>query len=341
MSQSTKLLIFYLIITLISSQSITLRSFPNELLVNEYSVGQQSYPTVYKLANEKNIIIVWHDVPLKKLLMQIYDSVGTKQGSNLTICTNCTYNKTFLVDLSNRKFAATYYDLYTTMKLKIYDYNGNVILGPVNASSQTNLIENIYITKLDDGTLVIAWIYSATKFAFSIVTQTGTIIAESSYTNGYNIFSLVMESFSNNRFIICWREHSAMEYIYLKIFNSLGTPVQQITAVSFPIVVSPGFFSMGIKRAPNDNIAICYHRYVGSLYLVYIWVCNSNGVAIYGPAEVNSYSINHKLYPRMAVLSNGYFMVTYTDAAHSVYKVYVQEFDDTFKENGGRNQGKQ
>jgi hypothetical protein len=213
MPQFKTLIIFYLIIT-ISSQSITLRGLPSEILVNENTTGQQNYANIYKLTNDY-IILVWSDVPLKKLMMQLYDPVGTKQGSNLTLCSNCSGTKTFLVDLLNGKFAATYYDLYTTMKLKIYDYNGNVILGPVNASSQTIVYNNICITKLDDGNIVIAWNYSATKFAFSIVSQTGTIITELSYTNGYNIFSLVIESFSNNRFIVCWREQSTMEYIYI------------------------------------------------------------------------------------------------------------------------------
>jgi hypothetical protein len=116
----------------------------------------------------------------------------------------------------------------------------------------------------------------------------------------------------------------------------LGTPLQQITAISFAIVISPGGYSKGLKRDPNDNIALCYHRKVNGFNLLYIWVCDSNGVAIFGPNEVNSYSATSKWFPRVTVLSNGHYMVTYSNTTGVPYQIYVQEFDDNFNEYGGR-----
>jgi hypothetical protein len=318
------------------NQSITLRSFPTEIIVNENIIGMQGYTNIHKLSNDY-IILVWYDVSPAKVMMQMFTPVGNKVDSNITICSNCKGWKSLLVDLANGKFATCYYDLSTSMKIKIYDYNFNVILGPFNASSLTTFISMLSIAKLDDGNIVLAWMFSNYKLSYSIITQAGVILAESSVNSPNLLIGLELESFANNNFILCWREFTTTEYFYCKIFNSLGTPLQQIIVHSYsPIVTNLAYYAMDIQRSKNDNVAVIFVKIIGGIMQTFIWVCNSSGVAIYGPTRVNGQYGTQTWYPSITSLSNGHFMVAYGTNSCCSSIVYAQEFDDNFSETGGR-----
>jgi hypothetical protein len=330
-----KLLIIILITLIGKDQTVILRNFvttPTQQLVNDNINGAQSNGGIYNLSND-GFVIVWVDTSTQKHYMQIYNEMGDKLGTNIYIITGCSSFKSFIVDLGNNKFAFACFQS-SFARLIVYDYNGSALLGPTKVSSSSTWLENFYIAKLDDGSLVLAWSSTLTEIHYSIVTQSGEFIVEGTIiqSQGYNIHGLALESFQNNRFILCWREIRSSDYMFCQVINSIGvTSIPQFQFDNFPSGVGAGYNGLCIKRASNNDILMIYHGYSAGKTYLFVSVCNSNGVNIYGPTQLSSYDTTGKFRPKIGVLSNGHFIIGYSSV-----NLYLQELDVSYQEIGNR-----
>jgi hypothetical protein len=327
-----------LITFILNSKALVLRSFPQQSLVNsEGTIGSQTYPTIYNLTNN-NFVVVWNDAQALTFKMQIYNEVGDKQGANISIISNCYSFKTCIVDLGNNKFAFSC-SIAGITQLIIYDYSGTVILGPITGFNLAAHF-NYNIAKLDDGSIVLSALSVSYVIYYSIVSQTGNILVQNTIaTNGYNRESMVVESFANNQFIICWYEKSTPENILCRIFNALGVQEQAITVDTTLGSIPVNSLGLSIKRTSTDNIVLSFIKKPGSYYTTYLWACNLSGVVIYGPAQIHPCptSCVAKLHERVTELSNGHIMLIYESAdCCSGTQIYMQEFDASLNLVGNR-----
>jgi hypothetical protein len=235
------IIILLILITLITKrQTTTLRSFTEQKLVNsEGTTGTQQHCTIYKLSNS-GFVVVWQDGPSLTHRMQIFNEVGDKIGTNISIIANCSAYKNFIADLGNNKFAFACVD-NTTSKLIIYDYNGNVLSGPIIVTTTAAAhVSNINMMKIDNGNLVFVWLSTSYGIYYSVVSVTGNLIVNATLPASGNFRSgLVLESFSNNRFIICYKQSASAtpnyaDNVYCMVKDSLGvTSIPLITVENY------------------------------------------------------------------------------------------------------------
>jgi hypothetical protein len=342
--KNLKIILLILITLIIKHQTTTLGSFPEQKLVNSDSTtGNQVHCTINKLSNS-GFVVVWYDAETLTHKMQLYNDIGDKIGRNISIISNCSSYKNFVTDLGNNQFAFACVES-STAKLILYDYNGNVLSGPINVAATLAYTRNFNMTKIDNGNLVFVWIPSTYEIYFIIVTITGNIIA-----NGFVPYvgtirtSLVLESFVNNSFIICYKESvnttpNFTDNVYCLVYNSLGNLalpliiVETYTAGGFC-----GYQALGIKRLANDYIALFYSNQLpGTVIQTYLWVCDGNGTPVYGPTEVNhcTSGCQDRAHPRITQLTNGNLMLVYDNVGCcGGIQIYRQEINTSFQEVG-------
>jgi hypothetical protein len=342
--KNLKIILLILITLIIKHQTTTLGSFTEQKLVNsENTTGNQIMCTIYKLSNS-GFVVVFYDSSNLTHKMQLYNELGDKVGTNISIISNCSTNKNLVTDLGNNKFAFACAQS-NTAKIILYDYNGNVISGPINIAATVTYTYNFNIIKLDNGNLVYAWIASNYTYYYSIVTITGNILAEGSQpVVGITRSSVVLESFSNNRFIICYKESVSntpnyTDNVYCIVRDSLGaTSIPLFIVETYTASGACGSFALSIKRLANDYIALFYNnQLVGTVIETFLWVCDGNGTPVYGPTEVNhcTSGCQDRAHPRITQLTNGNLMLVYDNVGCcGGTQIYRQEISTSFQEVG-------
>jgi hypothetical protein len=318
----TLICLFVVILLTLSSQAIVLRSFTNQIVVNDSIPGQQRISYVYMLDNEY-IVVAWYDqnVPTK-IFFQIFDPVGVKIGNNKGGFETTTYARNFVTMLPGGKFALAIFSSSSLPTIYIYNYLGNLVAGPFTVSNVVaSSITTINIAKLDDGNVAITWFSSSSNTINVVIMKIdGTKINEFNFTSANTKCGLVLESVDQNKFAMCWTNTVSTDII-CRIYNTDGQNL--IEFIPHQMAQCGAGYSMMLRRLLNNHIVLGYTYWPGS-YKQYIYVFDLNGNMILGPTEVNSSDIQAKTHPNIALLSTGNFMFIYD--YDTLTQSYIQEF---------------
>jgi hypothetical protein len=288
---SRKLICICVVILLtLTSQTTVLRSFTNQILVNDSIPGQQRLSYIYMLDNEYILVVFYDQNVPTKIFFQIFDPLGVKVGNNKGGLEASSTTRNFVAVLAGGKFALALISS-SLPSLYVYNYLGDLVAGPFTVSTvvaSTNITINI--VKLDNGNVAIAWYSSSSNtINVAIMKIDGTKINEFNFTSANIKCGLVLESVDQNRFAICWTNTVSTDII-CRIYNTDG---QYLIEFIPHQMAQCGAGAMVLRRLLNNHIVLGYTYFPGS-YKQYIYVFDLNGNMILGPTEVNPVTFSKK-----------------------------------------------
>ena len=267
-----------------------------EFQVHTYIQNAQGYPSVAGLSGG-GFVVTWHsngrDVSDFDVYGQLFDSSGTKVGSEFGVNSYATNNQVYssVAGLSGGGFVVTWYS---------------------NGQDVSNF--DVYGQLFD-----------------SSGTKVGSEFGVNSYTTNNQVYPSVA-GLSGCRFVVTWISYGqdgSAEGVYAQLFESSGTKVGsefRVNGYTTNIQSNPSV--AGLSGCGFVVTWISYGQ-DGSAEGVYAQLFDCSGTKVGSEFRVNGYTTYNQVYPSVAGLSGGGFVVTWHSYGQdgSNYGVYGQLFD--------------
>jgi hypothetical protein len=330
-----KLFILITILAQINTSIVLKQIFAQEIVLNDNPSTDTWYSHVKKLDNDY-IVVVWYDNSSTKLLFQVFDPVGRRQGTNKTVGTSAITFKRFIESLPSNKFIICYgaNSGSGTINAQIYNYDGTVSGSSFVVNMDMPGIHEIAeVARLDNGGYVILWNKDDNSIYYKVFSASNTALTTS---------KLVLESASkkscpsilsapNNGFIICWREiNGVTDRLLCRFFDTTGALGSTIVVDSFPTFTRDARM-LSMKRLTNDNYIITYHIYPTPPDSYYS-VINSTGTIVLGRTSINNLAFYALESPEVTSLSTGEILIVADGLTCSNCSInnYLQHYDASY-----------
>jgi len=270
----------------------------SEFQVNTYIQNAQGYPSVAGLSGG-GFVVTWHsngqDVSNYGIYGQLFDSSGTKVGSEFRVNSYTTNNQVYpsVAGLSGGGFVVTWHS-------NGQDVSNFDVYGQLFESSGTKV---------------------------------GSEFGVNSYTTD-NQVSPSVAGLAGCRFVVTWISYGqdgSAEGVYGQLFESSGTKVgSEFRVNSYTTSIQSNPLVAGLAGCRFVVTWISYGQ-DGSAEGIYGQVFDCSGTKVGSEFRVNSYTTYNQVYPSVAGLSGGGFVVTWHSYGQdgSNYGVYGQLFDSS------------
>ncbi|KZN55841.1 dockerin type I domain-containing protein [Pseudoalteromonas luteoviolacea] len=220
---------------------------------------------------------------------------------------------------------------------KVYDQNLNLVKNTFSAtSSEIGDKKEASVTALKNGGFALTWqghgddIYGR---VFNANYQySGSPVKVNTTTGGYQAFADVA-GLTDGGFVVVWESQSnehilgSDRYVYTQRFNADGTKSGIETKVN---TYSTNHMHTTVTGNTSGGYVVAWSSMSqdGDVWGVYTREYQSNGNADGNPIRVNTFTQGSQMYPNTALLSNGEFLVTWSDLGRK--SIHAQQF--TFNE---------
>ncbi len=217
----------------------------------------------------------------------------------------------------------------------------------VNTGSTTNDQQNPSVSALSNDGFIIAWqdnSYTVTDIDINaqIYGFNGSPLNSNiPLANGSEVNETLPSlcTFGNGDFGVAYVRSKDGSYsnIYARLFDAGGGLIGDKFEVNTDTSSNKGYPSMATMS--NNGFVIAWHSYLqdGDSWGVYAQRYSVGGNTLGGEFQVNTYYINSQGAPRIAVLSNGGFVITWESIGQdgSGYGVYAQLYSTSGSRSGG------
>ena len=342
----------------------------SEFLVSSaQDTANQAAPTITGLTNG-NFVVTWENPGNSSLAAQVFDPTGAKVGSEFTITevidtTHISQTYPTITGLANGGFVVTWTNLtgyllgdnsYASVNAQIFDATGTKVgseflVNSVILSDQ----RNPSITGLTNGGFVVTWSDTSESHTpggmikAQVFDAAGTMVGSEFQANSDKYSGAPhITGLTNGGFVISWADYDAGSRA--QVFDASGTKVGSEFLVStFPEVNQSIVDDLATNTWPldqssptitgltNGGFVATWHDYVGtelgdaSDSSVKAQVYDATGTKVGSEFLVNTFTAGVQKYPAVAGVTNGGFVVTWTDQSGSLgdsdLSIKAQEFD--------------
>ena len=304
-----------------------------EFQVNSYVIDEQSNPAAAGLP-DRGFVVTWQsnvqDSSSYGVYGQVFDSSGNKVGTEFQVntCTNKTQANSSVAALLRDGFVVTWqsnvqdsssYGVYG----QVFDSSGNKVGTEFQVNTYTNNSQGRpSAAGLSGGGFVVTWdsegqdgdrkgIYG--QVFDSSGNKVGTEFPVNTYTTGLQYYPSVA-ALSGGGFVVTWMDsiqENGYHGVYGQVFGSSGNKLGSEFRVNTHSAsdqwrpsaagLSGGGFVVAWESSAQD----------GSGYGIYGQVFHSSGNKVGSEFRVNTYAANNQLWPSVAGLSGGGFVVAW------------------------------
>jgi hypothetical protein len=331
-------LVLIILINIKLLASIPIPIFPSEINCEENPQNISNYPVIRSFQNGY-IAVAWQD-STNKLVFQIYDSQGVKQGSNTIVGDNSNINRRFIkAHVGNRLLTLSAF--LGNITARIYQLNGNIVNTFTVNSDSPPFFDTIDSTQLDNNRYVILWTTDAFSIYYKVYATndsplTTSMLVLDSSTQKY---APAIKPASNNGFIICWIQTDLINDIILcRLFDTnvglLGSNITVATYASY----SRDTRALSIERLLDGNYVIAYNTY-STYFNTFYAILSSNGSVLVTPKTIHVQDGNDGRSPDIASLLNGGFVIVYYGKSCPLCynNIYLQTFNSSYNPIGNVN----
>ena len=307
----------------------------SEFLVNTQTTGSQASPTITALSTG-GFVVSWQDQNSTSgdIRAQVYNANGTPSGSELSINTVTTGNQNTptITALANGGFAVAWTDQNASsggeIKAQVYDSSGIKVGAEFRANTASVFDqERASVSTLSNGDFVVTWndfrsgnwevrgqVFHPTAAGASKIGS--EFVVDTAWYNSR--MTAGVTGLANGNFIVSYETTSGE--ISSQVFSATGTKIGSSFVVNtntsgnqgFPSItaLSTGGFvvTWSDEGSPSD----------GSSSSIKAQVYGADGSKIGGEYLINSQPSSNQLYPTVAALANGGFVVTWQDFSHAL-----------------------
>ena len=296
-----------LIVSLFICLSVTLvkgqQPLTSEFIVNTNSKEDQRYSDVIVLKNG-NFVVVWQSEPLSRtdddIFCQILDNMGNKIGNEIQVN---TYTSSF----------------QSYPSIDVFD-NGDFII--------------VWQSQI----LTVGW-----RIYGQILSETGNKIGNETLMGALGPYSQInpkVKVLDNDKFVVVWTRWIALTggLKYEVHCHILGRNISTDEFISLTIFRAHDYYDYSqsrpvIARLNNESFVVAWHGSIsGNLGAdIIAQIFNSSGDKIGTAIQVNNYTDLRQVYPDIAALNNGNFIIVW----HSERQIAGYDiFGQLFHENG-------
>jgi hypothetical protein len=339
--ESITIAILILTITISYSAIVLKQALQNEIILEDNPSNNSKYPHV-KLLDNDYIVVAWFDITSLKIAFQIFDPVGRKQGTNITIGPANSLYRRYIESLPNNKFIICY-SYSGNISGQIYNYEGTTSGSPfIINNDMPGFYESLEIARLSNGNFVVLWNADMYSLYYKVFSANGSpltasiLILESSTDKS----SPAIKAKDNNSFIICWREIGLInDSLLCRFFDTNGAiGLTNITIDTFPTFPRDQRF-LSMERLSDGNYVIAYNMIVSN-YNNFFIVIDSNSGVIVPRTSVNAPTGYNNESPEVSSLSNDGFVIAFDGKAclSCKYNSYIQKYDSSYNAIGANTQ---
>ncbi|HMQ06166.1 MAG TPA: hypothetical protein PKC30_02640 [Saprospiraceae bacterium] len=324
----------------------------SEFRINTYTISNQGGPSLASDA-EGNFAVVWHSFAQPggsnfDIYCQRYENNGAVVGGEFRINDGTTgrqFNPVIAMDaLGNFTVAFEWenMDNYNSESIyaKRFDQNGAMIGMEfmVNTYTTGNKL-NPTIAMNSNGDFIIAWTSESDQdgdqdgvFAQrynNVGALAGTEFQVNSFTEGNQRRSAVAMN-DDGSFVIAWDSNGqdgSGNGVYAQRFDNMGVAVDPEFRVNTYTVGNQDFASIAGDGSGNFIVVWQSFGQDGSGYGIYAQRFNHLGVAVDTEFLVNTLTEGNQAQPKVAMQTNGQFVVTWESGDGSESGVYARRFD--------------
>lgn len=322
----------------------------SEFLVNTQTTGGQANPTITSLSTG-GFVVTWQDQNSNSgdIKAQVYTANGTPSGSELTInsVTALNQNGPTITALSGGGFVAAWTSSASSgapdIKAQVYNSVGLKVGSEllVNTTSINYDQERASISTLSNGDFVVTWNDFRTgnwEVRGQVFHPTGSgaakvgseFIVDTAFYNSR--MTAGVTGLTNGNFIVSYEDTGGE--IKSQLFSAGGIKIGTAFVVNTNTSGNQGFPSVTAlttggfvvtwsdEGSPSD----------GSSSSIKAQVYGADGLKVGGEYLINSQPSSNQLYPTVAGLANGGFVVTWQDFSHALgdtaaYSISAQVFN--------------
>jgi hypothetical protein len=328
----TSVLAFLIIINPIHT---FIQVLPSEAICEDSPLNSSTYPAVKTLGNGYTVI-AWYDTTASKLVFQVYDITGVKQGSNIIVGTNTNGNRRYIEALTGNKIiiAIAYSGNLTAY---VFNSSGTIIGSPISVNTDSPpFYDAVEIAQLDNAKFVVLWTTDTYSIYYKVYSSNylpataSTLVLE----NTTQKYAPVIKPAGNTGFVICWIQASLLnDTVICRFFNS-NVPTGSDIIIATYASYSRDPRAMSMVRLLDANYVITYNTYSSDFSTYYV-ILNSVGIVILPPTLINLQNLNRRS-PDIASLSTGGFaIVSFGNTCPACNNnVYLQEYDSSYSPIG-------
>ena len=278
--------------------------YNTEFQVNTYTDGAQSDPTIGALY-DGGFVICWasrgQDGSDLGVYAQIYNSEGTKYGEEFQANTYTNYDQYMPSACGSSK--GTFLICWSSHQ-HFHEYYSNYgVFGQLYENNGTKIGQEFEVSSLQ--------------------------------TTDQHIGDIC--SLLNGNFVVCWQGHSSDgdgQGVLGRIYDSSGGYRSDEFIINS--VTSGHQRNPCISDLVNGGFVVCWESGDGSSEGIFGQVYDSIGTKLGEQFQVNTYTIDSQLYPCVANLSDGGFMVCWEskDQDGDEWGIYGQLFNSSFEKQG-------
>ncbi len=319
-----------------------------EFLINTQTTGSQASPTITGLSSG-GFVVTWQDQNSTSgdIKAQVYNANGTPSGAELLInsVTTGNQNTPTITALANGGFVVAWTNQTASnggdIKAQVYDATGTKVGGEFLANSASIYDqERASVSTLSNGDFVVTWndfrsgnwevrgqVFHPTASGASKVGAEFTV--DTAYYNSR--MTAGVTGLASGNFVVSYEDTNGE--IKSQVFTATGTKVGTAFVVNTNTSGNQGFPS--ITALTNGGFVVTWSDEGspsdGSSSSIKAQVYDASGTKIGGEYLINSQPSSNQLYPTVAALANGGFVVTWQDFSHalgdnSAYGITAQIF---------------
>ncbi len=312
---------------------------PSEFLVNEFTDGSQSDPSVTALANG-HFVVTWSsndqeqgDTELTAIKARILNENGVEIVSEFLVneFTNEAQRYPSVTALANGGFVVTWESdgqqqsatSSSVIKARVFDVNGDEIVSEFLVNEFTNNLQlNPGVTALANGHFVVTWSSldpqqgnpSNSAIKARIFNENGDEVVSEFVVNEYTYSWQLHPSITalaNGDFIVTWRSHGDIK---ARIFDTDGNEIVS----EFPVneVTNDVQSRPSVTALANGHFVVTWESNDGQqgdteLTAIKARIFGANGDEIVSEFLVNEFTNGFQDDPSVTALTNGNFVVTW------------------------------
>ncbi len=315
----------------------------NFIISDENIYSYQSQPTI--ASNGKEFIVAWRDGrygSMYDIFAQKLDQDGNKIGENFIVNADSQSVSKYSPDIAIKKdssYIVTWYfyknGLYTPASI-VRDKNNNILSSQIEVSDSSYSSFNNYYpqTAVANSGFVIVW-YRIVNSQYNIVGQLLNSKGEkidsnfviNDVENSYR-YSPAVASDSSGNFVVTWydyRNNYAQVYAQKFVNDTVSDVNFKISEDQF--TGSKSYVSCGMND--GDYLAATWLDYGNPAeYRIFSRLFDSNDQPATPGTRVDIDSLSSsETDPKLAVMNDGSFIITWTDTRSRTYKTYFQRYD--------------